>query len=89
MHFDSPALKPLYKIDGLKIRGAGTRPEERVERTQRSWTNVMKQKFARMKKKFVFGGLKSFLENLLFFVEVCFRQLSSDSCLYMLEFSRV
>ena len=82
MHFDSPALKPLYKIDGLKIRGAGRRPEERVERTQRSWTNVMKQKF-------VFRGLKSFLKNLLFFVEVCFRQLSSDSCLYMLEFLRV
>ena len=89
MHFDSPALKPLYKIDGLKLRGAGRRPEERVERTQRSWTNVMKQTFARMKKKFVFGGLKSFLKNLLFFVEVCFRQLSSDSCLYMLEFLRV
>ena len=47
MHFDLPALKPLYKIDGLKIRGAGRRPEEKVVRTQRSWTNVMKQ----MKKK--------------------------------------
>ena len=30
MHFDLPALKPLYKIDGLKIRGAGRRPEERL-----------------------------------------------------------
>ena len=36
MHFDLLALKPLYKIDGLKIRGAGRRPEEKVEGTQRS-----------------------------------------------------
>ena len=64
MHFDSPALKPLYKIDGLKIRGAGRRPEERVERTQRSWTNVMKQKFARMKKKnSCLEALKAFLKT--------------------------
>ena len=63
MHFDSPALKPLYKIDGLKIRGAGRRPEEKIERTQRSWTNVMKQKFARMKKKSCLEASKAFLKT--------------------------
>ena len=39
------------------------------------------------KEKFLFGGLKSFVKNLLFFVELWFRQLFSDSRLYMLEFS--
>ena len=39
------------------------------------------------KEKVLFGGLKSFVKNLLFFVELWFRQLFSDSCLYMLEFS--
>ena len=63
MHFDLPALKPLYKIDGLKIRGAGRRPEERVERTHRSWTNVIKQKFARMKKKSYLEASKAFLKT--------------------------
>ena len=33
MHFDLPAVTPLYKIDGLQIRGAGRRPEERNEGT--------------------------------------------------------
>ena len=80
MHFDLPALKPLFKIDGLKIWGAGRRPEERVEGT-------LSVHDEREQGKFLFGGLKSFVKNLLFFVELWFRQLFSDSCLYMLEFS--
>ena len=49
-------------------------------------TNVNKEKLARIK-KFLFGGLKSFVKNLLFFVELWLRQVFSDSCLYILEFS--
>ena len=82
-------LLDLYiKIDGLKIRGAGRRPEEGSRGHWAFMTNVNREKFARIK-KFLLGGLKSFVKNLLFLVVLWFRQLFSDSCLYMLEFSRV
>ena len=80
MHFDLPAVTPLYKIDGLQIRGAkkaGRKERGDTERSWRTWTR---------KSSCVIGGLKSFVKNLLFFVELWFRQLFSDSCLYILEF---
>ena len=88
MYLDLPALQPIHKMsDGLKIWGAGTEGRKKGSRGHSvhglTWSSESLLEW----KQLVFGGLKSFLKNLLFFVELWFQQLFSDSCLYMLEFS--